>query len=223
LGGEKLRLFLAFGAFASRALLCAVVGALQGGDIELFHAHHGLERALGGCGSWVVEQGGQHPGDDLPGEAELIFDPAALLGAGIAADGEFFPVVIDLLLIFALDLEGDGFAEFEDRAAVECGEGLAFEFKGHGHHRTWRAAMDFLAGLAITRDFGDFRILKNPDVKPGGVFALMIEPEAGSDFGEHGIGGCGGGGDECVFTISTNEPLPRGPNRRKNFAHLAGR
>jgi hypothetical protein len=56
-------------------------GAFQFGDVEFFHLEHGLQRFR------VPEQFGKAGGDDLPGEAELVFEPAALAFA--AAGGEF--------------------------------------------------------------------------------------------------------------------------------------
>jgi hypothetical protein len=73
-------------------------GALEFGDIKFFHRHHGLHDF------GVFDELGEGRGDDLPGNPELVFEPAALdLGA---AAGEFGPVVIDLLLVVAAYDEG---------------------------------------------------------------------------------------------------------------------
>jgi len=78
----------------------------------------------------MFDEFGQARGNDLPGEAELILEPAALdLGA---TDGELRPVVVDLLLVVTAHDEGDGFGELECWATVECGELLAVEFEGDG-------------------------------------------------------------------------------------------
>ena len=60
---------------------------------------------------------------DLPGDAEAVLEPAA--GAVLtAALDERLPVAVDLGLVGAVDLEGDGLGEGELRAAVERREGL---------------------------------------------------------------------------------------------------
>jgi hypothetical protein len=95
------------------------------GDVDFFHSHHGLH------GFWVFDDElGQAGGDDLPSDAELVFEPAAL--DLFAAFGEFGPVVVDFLLSVAADDEGDGLGEFKSGATVEGGEFLAFELEGDG-------------------------------------------------------------------------------------------
>ena len=59
--------------------------------------------------------------DDLPGQAVLVLEPAALACA-VRRPGELVPVVVDLLLVLAADVEGDGLGELELRAAVERDE-----------------------------------------------------------------------------------------------------
>ena len=70
-------------------------------------------------------------GNDLPGDAELVFEPAALTLLASSGD-ELRPVVVDFLLVVAAYDEGDGFGKVEHRAAVECDELLAVEFEGDG-------------------------------------------------------------------------------------------
>src|SRR5688572_22408418 len=70
---------------------------LDRGDVDLLHAHHRLKRAL--C---LIAAGrqrlGQHAWRDLPGDAPLVFAPAArTLLAAIADDG--VPVAVGLVLI----------------------------------------------------------------------------------------------------------------------------
>ena len=59
-------------------------------DVELLHLHHGLHRL------WMFDEFGQARGNDLPSEAELVFEPAALNLA--AAGSELRPVIVDFLL-----------------------------------------------------------------------------------------------------------------------------
>jgi hypothetical protein len=95
---------------------------LQTFDIELLHLQHGLKGSLGFCGVRIIKQLSQDLGHNLPGEAKLILQPAALLRLRIAALGQPLPVVVYLLLRRALDLERDGLVELENLAAVERSE-----------------------------------------------------------------------------------------------------
>ena len=73
------------------------------GNVDLLHAHHRTERApcLLAAGR---ERLGQYTRRDLPGDAPLVFAPAArALLATIADDG--IPVAVCLLLIVGSDLE----------------------------------------------------------------------------------------------------------------------
>jgi hypothetical protein len=67
----------------------------------------------------------QSVGDDLPGQSELIRQPAALLLP--TAFGKLFPQGIHFLLGLTVHEEGDGRREFEMRAAVQ---GKEFMEKG---------------------------------------------------------------------------------------------
>ena len=160
-------------------------GAFQLADVELLHLHHGLKGSLGFFGIGVVEQLRQDLGDNLPGEAKLILQPAALLRLRIAALGQPLPLVIHFLLSRALNLKRDGLVELENRSTIERGEGLSVQLKGHRQHRPGRLPVDFLSGLRIARDGDDFRVFENGGVKAGGVFGLVVEPKAGADLRKH--------------------------------------
>src|SRR5437588_3816640 len=91
---------------------------LDRGDVDLLHAHHRFKRAL--C---FIAAGRhrlhQHARRDLPGDAPLVFAPAArALLAAIADDG--VPIAVGLGLIVGGDLEREGFAMFERGTAVEA-------------------------------------------------------------------------------------------------------
>jgi hypothetical protein len=159
--------------------------ALQAFDIEFLHLQHGLKGPLGFCGVRIGEQLRQDLGYNLPGEAKLILQPAALLRLRIAALGQPLPVVIHFLLSRALNLKRDGLVELENRSTIERGEGLSVQLKGHRQHRPGRLPVDFLSGLRIARDGDDFRVFENGGVKAGGVFGLVVEPQAGADLCGH--------------------------------------
>ena len=163
--------------------------ALQAFDVELLHLQHGLKGPLGFCGVGIGEQLRQDLGDNLPGEAKLVLQPAALLRLRIAALGQPLPVVIHFILRRALNLERDGLVELENGAAVERGEGLSVQLKGHRQHRPGRLPVDFLSGLWIARDGDDFRVFEDGGVKAGGVFGLVVEPQAGADLCGHDFSG----------------------------------
>src|SRR5262249_9063270 len=79
--------------------------------------------------------------------AVLVLGPAALRGGGTAAGAELVPVVVDLGLRRAVDLERDRLVEREDGTAVERGERLAGQLEGHHHHAARRTAVDLVPGL----------------------------------------------------------------------------
>jgi len=78
-------------------------------------------------------------GDDLPGEAEFVLQPAAL--NLFAALGELAPIVVHLLLALAVDLERDRLGELEVGTAVQADESLPFEIEHHDHDRAGLSTM----------------------------------------------------------------------------------
>src|SRR4051812_42783950 len=89
---------------------------LDRGDVDLLHAHHRVKRAL--CFIAAGREGlGQHARRDLPGDAPLVFAPAArALLTAIADDS--VPVAVRLLLIVGGDLEQEGFVMVDIGTAV---------------------------------------------------------------------------------------------------------
>jgi len=99
-------LFLAFrdealGRPASpfRSNLFAIVRPLQLRYVELLHREEGFLHSFGFGRILVAHHFVQDSGHDLPGKAELVLQPPALLGFGVG--GEFFPEIIDFFLILA--------------------------------------------------------------------------------------------------------------------------
>jgi len=136
----------------------------------------GLHGALGTLRILVAEQLAENRGDDLPGEAELVLQPAAAIGA--AAGGKFVPKIVDLFLGLAVDEKGDGGCELELRAAVE-GE----EFRGlrAGRSRTSRSLW-VRARIAVASNLPHLRVFENGDVEVGGFLGVAIEPQEWGDF-----------------------------------------
>src|SRR4029453_924640 len=93
------------------------------GNVDLFHVHHRIERAL--CSLAAGGEGlGKHAWRDLPGDAPLVFAPAArALLAAVAYNG--VPIAVGLFLIVGGDLEREGFVVLEHRTAVEAETGYA--------------------------------------------------------------------------------------------------
>src|SRR5688572_4381933 len=64
----------------------------DGGDVDLLHRHHRLERTLGRVAA-LGECIGQHPRRDLPTNAPLVLAPAALAFLAAIAD-DCVPVAV---------------------------------------------------------------------------------------------------------------------------------
>src|SRR4029450_10151075 len=163
--------------------LFAFIRALELVDVELLHLQHRGHGAIRLACIWVMQHLEQHARHNLPRHTELVLEPAALLRLVVASGGELVPVVVDLFLAFAGDLQGDGLVELEYRASVERGEGLALELERHGQHGAGLSPMDFLPRFAVPSDSNNLRILEDAGVEIGGIFGLAVEPEARCDFG----------------------------------------
>src|SRR5207237_181 len=74
---------------------------------------------------------------NLPGDPPLVLAPAART-LFAAVGGETLPVVVDLGLVRAVDLERDRLAEAELGSAVDAHETLPVELDLHRHHRAGR-------------------------------------------------------------------------------------
>jgi len=94
-------------------------------------------------------------------------------------------VVIEFLLIIALDMKRDGFAELELRSSVQSQKFLAVEFEFDKHDGTGFASVNLLACLTVVLLVCDLAVLEEGSVEECGCFCLAIEPEAGSDLRWH--------------------------------------
>src|SRR3954469_20865973 len=95
-------------------------------DVDLFHRHHRLERALGRRLVRVGRRLEENARRDLPREAPSVLAPAARAFLAAVADAGV-PIAVVLFLVFGQDHEADRFVGLEDRAAVEADEGPAEE------------------------------------------------------------------------------------------------
>src|SRR5581483_8092048 len=148
-------------------------GPLEPGDLDLPHLEHRRHHALGALPVRVGEELLEAPRDDLPGDAEAVLEPAAR--PLLAALGERAPVVVDLLLVGAVDDERDRLAEGELRPPVQRQERLAVELEAHRHHRPLGPG----ARGAVAGDLSDPRAREERGVVLRRVLGLGVEPEAG--------------------------------------------
>jgi len=73
--------------------LLALTSFLQSLDLDLAHLKYGLHHALRLRVVLIIQHVAEHRRNDLPGNAELIFEPAA--SSFLAVRSEPFPMVID--------------------------------------------------------------------------------------------------------------------------------
>src|SRR3954463_13207219 len=162
--------------FSSFAPSVSFGRALELGDVELHHLHERAHDAVG-LRRILADELGQRLGHDLPRQAVLVLEPAALHFLA-AARSELVPAVVDLLLVRAVHDERHRLVELEDRPAVQRDELLALDLEVHGHHGALRQR----ASVAVARDLAKLRVLEHRAVELRRFFGLAIEPEEWGDF-----------------------------------------
>src|SRR5215203_4225743 len=145
----------------------------DGGDVDLLHRHHRLERTFRRV-SALRECIGQYPRDDLPANAPFVLAPAALALLPPVADDRV-PVAVGLCLILRRDLEGKGLTVLVVRPAIESDTGYARdgEFDNQG-------IACFAVGIVARRtvDCADTALGKCFRVEARGLFGIVVVPEA---------------------------------------------
>src|SRR5262249_22684630 len=112
---------------------CRFDGRVDGRHVDLAHRVEDPHRGGGSLG--VAGDLGPVGRTHLPRQPELVLQPTAhALLATIG--GELVPVVVDLLLVLAVDDERDRFVEGELRATVDRGELVPVEHERYGEHFT---------------------------------------------------------------------------------------
>ena len=102
-------------------------------DVDLFHLHHRIERALGGSGIGTGYRFGQSDRRDLPGQSPFVLAPAArTLFAAVADDR--VPVTISFGLVSGCDLKRERFVVLECGSAIEPESRNAHHGKLNGQH-----------------------------------------------------------------------------------------
>ena len=144
-------------------------------DVELLHAHDRAHDAIGAL-SVATQKLRQDTRDDLPGDAELVGEPAAL--DMLAALRKLLPQRIDFSLVVAIDHERNRGRELVVRAAVQRQESLAVDLEENRHHRALLAGRE----LAVARRRQNAAVRKDREVVGDRLFGVEIEPETGRDF-----------------------------------------
>src|SRR5690606_490611 len=155
------------------SLLCVVVCCLQRCHVELHHLQHSFHHRMNLLWFIVVDQVHETPRDDLPGDAELIGDPAALR-RGRAGTDQLVPVLVDLFLALAVDKERETLGECEVRATVVPHEGLTTDDEFGGSN--W-------AVLASAGDAPDLRVRERSGVEFYCGLELVVEHQERCHFG----------------------------------------
>ena len=145
----------------------------DGGDVDLLHRHHRLERTFSRVGA-LGECIGQHTRGDLPANTPFVLAPAALAFLPAIAD-DCVPVAVGLFLIVGRDLEGKGLTVLVVRPAIEADSGYARngEFDNQGIAR-------FAVGIVGRRtvDGADAALRKGFGVEARGLFGIVFVPQA---------------------------------------------
>src|SRR6266699_500017 len=156
--------------------LSRAISPLQCCNVDLGHLHHRMHDALRLHGILVLQQFDHHARNDLPGQTELVLEPAALPRR--AARGELRPQVVHFFLRVAVHDQGNGFGEFEFRTAVERGELLAFDLEAADQDRSGGPG----SRLAVSRHAQDLRVLEDRDIVIHRLLGVAVEPEERRDF-----------------------------------------
>jgi hypothetical protein len=155
------------------------IGLLDRLDVQFHHGHDGLHDPGGPCLVLAGHDLADDRGDDLPGKAVFVREPAAL--DFLPAVGELFPEGVDLFLGLAGHHDGDGLVEWGSGAAVEGQEFLPVDPKPHGHDRS----LGLVHPRPVMGDVQDLGLLENTAIKARGFLCFSIKQQAGRHF-RHG-------------------------------------
>ena len=92
--------------------------------------------------------------------------------------------VVKFFLILAINLERDGFIEFDVRTTIHSDERVAVKLELDNHDTTLLSMMKFLAGAGGAHNMLDRGIGEDGDVEVGRFFSLAVVPEKWSDFAQ---------------------------------------
>ncbi len=112
----------------------------------------------------------------------MVFAPAALLRAFIATGRELLPVIVNLFLRLALDLERDGLSEGNLRTAIKGGKRLPIQFNGYGHDRTHWFAVDLLPRFPRASHIHNLGMFEDRGIKRDYLCGVILKPQTGGIF-----------------------------------------
>src|SRR5439155_24305983 len=168
----------------------------DGGDVDLLHRHHRREGALR-LTATSRKRLGERARGDLPGQAPSVLAPTALALLAAIADDRV-PVAVRLFLSGGRDLEGEGLAVPELRAAVETETGNAQNGELHRQDIALLAARVVTGGL-VHSDHCTIR--KGGGVEARRLMRVLVEPEADRVLGLH----------TCVLLVLVRRRTPASP------------
>src|ERR1700761_401868 len=135
------------------------------------HAIHRLGGSGGACRIRMANQIVEPPWNHLPAQTEAVLAPAAL--RFLAAIGQPAPVVVDLVLVLAVDREGHRLAEREMRTAVDPEESVPVQHEGAGQNRPGFAG----AGIGGSVQVLDVRVREYRGVERRRLLQVVVEPQ----------------------------------------------
>src|SRR5439155_436365 len=136
---------------------------------------HGPHRPVGLRGILVSQHLAQDGGNDLPRQAILVLQPAALIFS--PAGQQLLPQLVHFLLCLAVHEQRDRRCELELRAAIEGVKLLSLELESRGHHGSLRAG----PCRSVARDVGHLRVLEDRHVEIHRLFGVAVEPQERDD------------------------------------------
>src|SRR6266508_7047817 len=128
-----------------------------------------------------MQEPSEDGGNDLPGHAELVCEPAAW--PFLPSFGEPLPQLVDLRLGLTIHEKRYALREPERRAAVERHEFLSGEPECRRHERSLGAG----PRVPVTRGVQDLRILEDRGVEVDRFFGLIVERQERGDLLHVGI------------------------------------
>ena len=132
----------------------------------------------------------------------------------LTAVGQLLPIIVDLLLAFAIDHQRDRLVEFEARATVQGEEALTFELEGADRH----AVLGPRAGPAVARNADDLRILENRSLELHGRFGIIVDHSNVVIFCFSAIVYPPGIAAARAHAVASGSPLAEPPMRPSAFA-----
>src|SRR5690606_35415482 len=166
----------------AEAFRSAPTRRLDGGDVDLAHLHHRVERALGRGTIRVGPGVGERARGDLPRQPPLVLAPAAFAFLPAVADDRI-PVAVGFLLVVGRHLERERLAVLERRAAVEAHAGDA-HYREVDRQHVALLAIGIVPGGVV--DGVDAAVGEGRGIEVRGFQRVAVVPQADRVLGNHG-------------------------------------